>query len=93
MYTPLGSTVEASPALPSVSVDFLAGKGTCLPHMGTQDGMPQLWLDLLTLQGRCAPVWTFSSLQIPSRGAGPDLMLLFSILVGYMEIFLIVLVV
>ena len=34
--------------------------------------MPRLWHDLLTPQGEDPPMWTFSSLQIPPGGVGPD---------------------
>ena len=39
-----------------------------------QTGMPRLWVDLFPPQGEGPHVWTFCFLQIPPKGASPDLM-------------------
>ena len=46
-------------------------------------GMPRLWINVLTPQGKVPPMWTFSSLQIPPRAQVLNKCFIFSILPSY----------
>lgn len=84
--------VEASPVLLSVSVGFPAGKGLVSPIQDPRTEMHMLQVCQLPLHNEGPPMWMFSSLWMPLRGTGPDLMP-FSVLLRYVEIFLVALVV
>lgn len=64
----LASRGQASPALLSVSVDFLAGQGACLLPAGPQDWYAQVVAQPLTSQGEGPPVVDLLLLIDPSQG-------------------------
>ena len=70
----LTNTVLASLDLFSIPVVLPAGKVLISSMQDPRTVMPRLWLDLLTPQGSGLPIHTTSSLQIPPRGTGPNLM-------------------
>lgn len=74
-------------ALLSVSADFPAGRVALSSVPGVGLGCQALWLHLLTPQVKLS-LGTFSSLLLTPKGADPDPTTFFSVLSGYVEIFL-----
>lgn len=75
-------------------MDFPAGVGACAPVQDPRTGIPRLWLSLLApLPNASVPPLEISSLHIHPRGTSLDPMFGFSVLPGFVEIFLTALVV
>lgn len=86
--------VQASPALLSVALDFPTGVGAYRPCAGPQDWNSQIMAQpACSLPSASVPPLEIFSLHIYPRGTSLDLMFGFSVLAGFVEIFLAALVV